>query len=254
MIQFATKFFPNPENFENAYRAGYEFAELALDSNRLMSKQTLSKIGRSYEFDYAMHFPVETNLRQEIVSNVISLMSELNSSVLVIHPEAYQKYREELKPIIEKVCIENREYELSQLEHWAESFQNLTLDIEKVWLHGMPESNAAEFFGFIESFIGQWAHKIKHVHLSGFVPGFDPKRPMYCSKELAFVVLNSLRDAGFAGKVVATASPELQTLQSLRMDRLLFDQWFNETVGKNPHGIVQLPTGAMPALATFNNA
>ena len=59
MFSLSTKFSPASANFEKAIFAGYENAELYMTPTRLMSWKSLSKIARSFDLNYVLHFPTE---------------------------------------------------------------------------------------------------------------------------------------------------------------------------------------------------
>lgn len=227
MLNLATKFAPQVPAMETAYRAGYRFAELWLDQSVLADWQRTAQNASCHPFGYAMHFPNRLDSSPEALEQAACLYRKVNSRCLVMHQPMYDKYGEtlmRLEPALQ-LAVENHKLSRERLIDWAERNPGLTLDVEHLWKFTLQDCPLAELLDQVQTFLKNFGHKLRHVHLPGYWPGFQEHRPMYCAREMLFPVLSLLGQARFEGLVVSEANPEFQNYAELRMDVLLFDAW-----------------------------
>src|SRR4029079_3124628 len=101
-----------------------------------------------------------------------------------------------------RLGVENHKLTPSALAHWAQRHDGLTLDVEHVWKFTFPGAPLETLLGELRTFLARHGHKLRHVHLPGFLPGWPEHRPMYCARDLVFPVLTLLNDIGFEGLTV----------------------------------------------------
>jgi hypothetical protein len=227
MLKFATKFPPTSAALEMAYRAGFRFAELWLDSTILADWQTPLQVLRDYPFTYAMHFPNRLERSQDVIAGAVGLYRQLGCRCLVIHQPHFDRYHEALTRLHPELqlAIENHKLTSEDFNRWAERSPGLTLDVEHLWKFTLKDAPLESLLARLRTFLADFGHKLRHVHLPGYWPGFEEHRPVYCSREMVFPVLSSLADARFDGLVVSEVLPAFQNPDELRMDVLLFDAW-----------------------------
>ena len=80
-------------------------------------------------------------------------------------------------------------------------------------------------FTEVRRFLERHRTKLRHVHLPGYLPGYDEHRPQYCSRDMVLGVLSLLSEFEFEGLVVSEVDIAFQKAIDLRMDTLLFDRW-----------------------------
>jgi sugar phosphate isomerase/epimerase len=227
MLKLATKFAPRVAALEQAYRAGFRFAELWLDQAVLADWRTVVDQARSYPTGFALHFPNRLDLPVDTLEHTVALYRHLGCRCLVMHQPMYDRYREpllRLEPEL-RLAVENHKLDLAGLTNWAERNTGLALDVEHLWKFTFRDGPVEQLLQQVRMLLTHFADKLQHVHLPGYWPGFREHRPMYCAREMVWPVLSLLEDAGFEGLVVSEANPEYQNACELRMDVLLFDAW-----------------------------
>ena len=236
MLKLATKFIPVRHAFETAWRAGFRYAEFWLDGALLDDWENVAAMALDFPLDYALHFPNRSNLTDEQVANCVRLYDALGCQAMVIHSPMFDRYANgllELKPDI-VLAVENHKLAPDELKKWGKSNEYLTLDVEHVWKFTLKGSPFDEFLATIGKIIERHADKLRHVHMPGYVPGFDEHRPMYCSRESVFAVFEMLQKVDYQGLIVSEVNAEYQNELDLRMDRLLFDRWRETTSTAQP--------------------
>ncbi len=227
MLRLATKFIPQVRHFETAYRAGFRCAEFWLDADLLCNWESVASLARDYPLQYALHFPNRGDLHEEAIAGAICLYEELDCTALVIHEPMRGRYQErllQLNPSL-RLAVENHNLDPAGFEDWALQNRWLTLDVEHLWYLTLKDAPLADLIEKLENFLQRFSDRLAHVHLPGYLPGYQEHRPMYCSREMVFAVLTLLEDYGFSGLVVSEADLEYQNRSELRMDTLLFDRW-----------------------------
>lgn len=227
MLKLATKFIPVRHAFETAWRTGFRYAEFWLDGRLLDDWEHVAETALDYPLDYALHFPNRSNLTDEQLTGCIRLYEALRCEAMVIHSPMFDRYGESLlaqKPDL-VLAIENHKLDPTGLESWARDSRYLTLDVEHVWKFTHRDGPYNDLLSTLRSLTGRYATKLRHVHMPGYVPGFDEHRPMYCSRDLVFAVFEMLQRIDYRGLIVSEVNAEFQNEHDLRMDRLLFDLW-----------------------------
>ena len=227
MLKLATKFAPQRNNFEMAWEAGYRHAEFWLDRKLLEGIETLINLARDYPFSYALHFPNQLDLTQSSLENLVELSQAVKASCVVIHDLQYDKYAEELRRLDPSLilAVENHEFSLEQFAAWQEAYEFLTFDIEHLWLFTLNSGPLERVIDEVRTFLDRSFHKLKHVHLPGYLPGTPEHRPMSCSRDFVCAMFDLLQEREFEGLIVSEVEMEFQNPQDLLMDRLLFDRW-----------------------------
>jgi len=227
MLKLATKFIPNLAALEAAHCAGFRNAELWTDAALLAEWRSVAPLAREYPFEFVIHFPNRTDLTAEALRDCARLYRELDCRCLVIHQPMFDKFHETLKSLEPQIefGVENHSLTVEQFDEWARSNPGLTLDVEHLWMLTLPGAPLSLLLRSVRDFLQKYGSKLRHVHLPGYVPGFDEHRPMYCSREMVFAVLSLLAEAKFEGLIVSETSPEFQNAKELQMDVLLFDAW-----------------------------
>lgn len=227
MLKLATKFIPERHAFETAWRAGFRYAEFWLDENLLDDWQVVAEMAADYPLDYVLHFPNRKKLEPQHLDCCVRLYEALNCRAMVIHRPMFDQFGAgllERKPDI-ILAVENHRLDPAAFDAWANENEYLTLDVEHVWMFTLPDAALSEILEYVERFLDRFADKLRHVHMPGYVPGYDEHRPMYCSRDMVFGVMSLLEKIGFGGFVVSEVNSEYQNELDLRMDRLLFDRW-----------------------------
>jgi sugar phosphate isomerase/epimerase len=227
MLKLATKFAPRVAALEQAYRAGFRFAELFLDQGLLVNWETILQQAHAYPIGYALHFPNQLDLPLETLEHTAALYRHLGCRCLVIHQRMYDQYCEpllRLEPEL-RLAVENHKLDLSGLTDWTERNTGLTLDVEHLWKYTLRDAPVDELIDQVRALLTRLGGKLRHVHLPGYWPGLREHRPMHCSREMVLPVLSLLEEADYEGLVVSEVNPEFQTACDLRMDVLLFDGW-----------------------------
>lgn len=228
MLKVATKFCPAPEAFEQAHRAGFRFAEFWLSGKLLSNWERIATAAREFPMEYALHFPNCSKLADAEVRATQELYLALNCSALVIHEPILKQYQDILgafDPVV-RIAVENHQLTHAQWDVWANSYQWLTLDVEHLWQSTLGDELPLEaVLSHVEEFLENHGDQLAHVHLPGYLPGYEAHRPMFCSRELVYPVLSILQEHGFRGLIVSEIDRKYQTPLELRMDALCFECW-----------------------------
>jgi hypothetical protein len=227
MLRLATKFLPERDAFEMAYRAGFRHAEIWLGPKVLADAANVARLARYYPNGYVLHFPNRLDLTPAMLDQTVELYDRLGCDCMVIHQPMHDRYRDELlgrEPTL-RLAVENHKLSLADLADWAERNRGLTLDVEHVWKFTLHDAPLPELLDWLRSFLRRHASRLLHVHMPGYWPGFEEHRPMYCARDMVFPVLSLLADASFDGLIVSEVNPPFQNDRELRMDVLLFETW-----------------------------
>lgn len=227
MLKLATKFAPEATLFEQAYRAGFHHAELYLNENILADWQRVAAQAHHYPLEYVLHCPNRKDLSRETLQQLVALYKALECRAMVIHQPQFDRYGKDLEQLDPHLrpAIENHLLTPEQFEHWAESNPGLTLDVEHLWKFTLKDPPLAELENAVRHFLNRYGHKLRHVHMPGYLPGQVEHRPMYCSRDMIFRMLSIFSEHGVSGLIVSEVNLEFQNEHDLRMDVLLFDRW-----------------------------
>jgi sugar phosphate isomerase/epimerase len=227
MFTLATKFAPAAERFELAFRAGFHAAEFWLNADLLAQWETVAEMAKAYPLAYALHFPNRHPLAPESLQHAVELYRALDCRVMIIHQPMWERYGKQLRRLDRDLClaVENHKLAPDDLQRWGSENAALTLDVEHVWKYTLRDAPLASLLHRLDEFLSRFAAKVKHVHLPGYLPGWDEHRPMYCAREMIFPVLSLLAECDFDGLVVSETSLQFQNLCELSMDVLLVQRW-----------------------------
>ena len=228
MLKLATKFTPEQgDSFALATSVGFQNAEFWLDGDLLLQWEAIVQLASGYEMGYALHFPNRGELEDAHLTAAVQMFQELDCSALVIHKPMAKKYGDRLREFDPqlRLAVENHRLTRGEFEKWANKNAFLTLDVEHLWKYTVDDGSLDELLDVVEDFLARFGEKLAHVHLPGYVPGYEEHRPMYCSREMVFAVLNLLNDHQFEGLIVGETHPKYQCAEDLRMDVLLYQRW-----------------------------
>jgi sugar phosphate isomerase/epimerase len=226
-VKLSTKFDPKQPKVDNAHNAGFRYAEIWLDRTVLTNWKVVAERLGAYPLGYALHFPNQLNLDQNALKQTSALYRELGCQALVIHQPMYDKFREPLLALDATLglAVENHQLNPAEFEVWAEQSPGLTLDVEHLWKYTLDDGTLEELLGSLRAFLARFGHKLLHVHLPGYWPGFREHRPMYCAREMILPVLSLFAEARFEGFIVSEIEREYQNIHELRMDVSLYEAW-----------------------------
>lgn len=226
MFSLSTKFSPEATNFEKAVFAGYSSAELYTTPTRLMSWRSLSKIARSFELNYALHFPTVGKILHQTAEDMACLARDLNCNIVVVHKEHLDVAREIkfMAPEIQ-LAVENHFIHFNDLGNWLRTCSAATLDIEHLWKFTLHDCELSALLPVVKQLLHEHGDKIKHIHLPGYLPGQAEHKPMYCSRDMVLGVFDILYAEDYEGMVVSELNVPFQNEFELKMDRLLFESW-----------------------------
>jgi hypothetical protein len=233
MLKLATKFAPTAPAFERAHRAGFGFAEVWLDAAVLARWHDLVPLARTYPLGYALHFPNRLDQPDPALGQTVDLYRALDCNALVIHQPLCDRHGADLlarEPGL-RLAVENHKLSPDRLLQWAERNPGLALDVEHLWMFTWPNVSLSRLLDELRAFLADYAGKVRHVHLPGYLPGQPEHRPMYCSRDLVFATLSLLDEVHFDGLVVSEVGLESQNPPELRMDVLLFEAWRDHRSG-----------------------
>ncbi len=227
MLKLATKFAPRQPAFELAHCAGFRCAEIWLDAAVLADWEAIAALARHYPFEYALHFPNRLEQPDRTLEEAVALYRALGCRSMVIHQPMLDRHGEALLRLAPemRLAVENHKLDPERLTRWAENSPGLALDVEHVWKYTLHDAPFVRLLEEVRGLVTRFAGKLRHVHLPGYVPGYDEHRPMYCARALVFEVLSYLAEIQFDGLIVSEVNPEFQNANDLRMDVLLFDTW-----------------------------
>jgi len=222
-FQLATKLRPTQEALEVVSQSGFRAVEFWTNTDLLSHPDTIARLAEKFDFNYVIHFPNRGELTSEALRHAVELYATLASRAMVIHQPMIERYGRELlahDPSL-RLGVENHRLTLSEFEDWAGNNSWLTLDVEHLWKFTLEDGPLAALLETLESFLSRFAAKLVHVHLPGYLPGYEEHRPMYCSREMVLAVLSLLADCQFDGLVVSEVNSEYQNRYDLEMDVLL---------------------------------
>eukprot|EP00913_Durusdinium_trenchii_P023335 g21913.t1 len=224
VVEMSARFFPNFGPLFDLH--SLDLAEFGVDGQYSPATEIA---GDADEFGmrHVIHFPNRKDLPPESLRNAAWLYDRLGCRAMVIHRPMFQRYSRELLELNGslKLGVENHRLDPGEFLEWAGQNEWLTLDVEHLWKFTLNDAPLDELLAAVESFLARFADKLVHVHLPGYVPGFDEHRPMYCSREMVTAVFTLLDEAGFTGLVVSEVNAEFQNPCDLRMDVLLEMRW-----------------------------
>lgn len=228
MHGIATKFAPGLEAYELACQAGFSRAELWLDDRVLADWEGVVNLSNQFHMDHAIHFPNRLEQTTQTLENLVNLHKALKVRAVIIHQPHMDRYAEKLRQLDPAIplAVENHKLNREQFDRWADTNLGLTLDVEHYWKFTLQNGPLVEVIEGIRRFLQRHAKKLLHVHMPGYLPGQPEHRPMYCSRDLVFEVLNLLAEYHFEGLVVSETNVEFQNIDELQMDTLLFRRWF----------------------------
>lgn len=230
MLHVATKFAPIPEAFQTAVDAGFRCAELWTDAAVLADWQGVAERAAAYPLRYGLHFPNRKDLGPESLEHCVALYEALGCRAMVIHQPHYDLYGADLlglKPDL-VLAIENHRLKPDALVEWFAKTEYLTLDVEHVWKFTLHDPSLEKVWDTLDPLLKKHGHKLRHVHLPGYVPGYDEHRPMYCNRDFVFGMFDRLARLGYDGLIVSEVEIEFQNLNDLRMDVILTDTWHRQ--------------------------
>lgn len=228
MFRFSTKLAPSPTSLERAWNAGFRNTELWLDEDQLRDIEPAIRSTTDHRFRYVPHFPNRGQFDIADLERTAQLYRGLDCGCLVIHQPMKSRYEHALLDIDPGMvlAVENGRQQGNSFRRWAERHDHLTLDVEHLWKFTLSDAPFAEMMDFLAEFLEEFGHKVRHVHLPGYLIGAPEHRPAYVAPELSETVWGALADFGYEGFVVSEADPEFQTDLHLRRDVILFDRWF----------------------------
>ena len=245
MIGVATKFKPTAAKYETAWNAGFRRVELWTDAAVLAAWAELAPLGRSFAVDHALHFPNQLDQTPETLACAVRLYRALDCKAMVIHQPHFDRHAPALRQIGPEVrlAVENHKLTPAGFRDWAEHNPGLTLDVEHLWKYTLDNAPLDVLLEKMRDFLAEFAGKLYHVHLPGYLPGQPEHRPMYCSRNMVLGVLSLLEEVRFEGLIVSEVDRDFQNIYDLQMDVLLFQRW--QACGKRsdaPHPPAPSPT------------
>lgn len=227
MRYHATKFVPAQAAFQNAVAAGFGCAELWTSAQVLAAWETVAEEALQHPLKYTLHFPNRKDLPADTCAHAVALYRRLGCRAMVIHEPQWAMYGDQLRRLMPEIClaVENHYVAPRDLHAWGERYEFLTLDFEHLWKFTLSDAPSAEYIRIADQFVHSFAHKLRHVHLPGYMPGAEEHRPMYCARDMTFAAWNILEAIDFQGFVVSEADVQYQNQHELRMDVLLFEAW-----------------------------
>lgn len=230
MLKLATKFAPEPHLFAQAVEAGFQQAEFYLTPAWLERSREIIATARQFPLTYALHFPTKGEMQTRHLRATAELYWELDASAVVMHQREFDRYGAELLQISPqiRVGIENHRLSRGDFWRWAEQSPGLTFDVEHLWMFTLQDGPLHEVHDWSGRLIREFGHKLRHVHLPGYVAGLAEHRPMVCGRDFVLPVFDQLADIEYNGLVVSEVNSEFQNPYDLRMDVLLYERWLHE--------------------------
>ena len=229
MLRQASKFAPkSASEFQLAYEAGFRNAEFWLSRKLIKRWEDIVALARRFPMRYALHFPNRGKFDTQDLEKSIELYRALNCSAMVIHQPMFERYGQELLGIFPelRLAVENHNLPTDkELQRWAEESPWLTLDVEHLWLFTAGNVNLKTLHAYLDELFANFAHKLAHVHLPGYQPGYEEHRPQYCSREMVLSVFSKLAEIEYEGLIVSETSQQFHNLPELQMDVLLYEYW-----------------------------
>lgn len=236
MLKVATKLKPNLPAMEIARAAGFRYAELWTDGSLLEQWQEIVELAQATELQCRVHFPNRGELSHECLRGAVQLYRDLNASAMVIHRPMLQRYGDQLLEQAPDLRLGVENHKLTQEEFWQWASENswLTLDVEHVWMLTLQDAPLERLVNFVGDFLDQFGHKLVHVHMPGYLPGgYGEHRPMYCSREMIYAMLDLFAEHKFDGFIVSEINLEFQNRLEMEMDVLLVERWSEISRSRN---------------------
>jgi sugar phosphate isomerase/epimerase len=230
MLNVATKFAPVTDAFRTAAKAGFQCAELWTDAAVLADWKNVARRAAKFPLRYGLHFPNRKDLEPKSLKHCVALYEALECRAMVIHQPHFDLYGAELlrlKPDM-VLAIENHRLKPEALAEWFAKTEFLTLDVEHVWKFTLHDPPLEELWKVLDPHLKKHGHKLRHVHLPGYVPNYDEHRPMYCNRDFVFGMFDRLARLDYDGLIVSEVEIEYQNLNDLRMDVILTDTWHRQ--------------------------
>lgn len=227
MLHVATKFAPLEASFRTAVDAGFTCAEIWTDAAVLADWKHVAELAGRFPLRYGFHFPNRKDLEPKSLKHCVALYEALHCRAIVIHRPQFELYGTELlrlKPDL-VLAIENHRLKPDALVEWFAKTEHLTLDVEHVWKFTLDDPPLEKLWATLDPLLKKHGHKLRHMHLPGYVPGYDEHRPMYCNRDFVFGMFDRLAQFGYDGLIVSEVEVDYQNLNDLRMDVLLYDTW-----------------------------
>lgn len=228
MLKLATKFAPTEESLQCAVDAGFDYGEIWTDAAVLADWRQVADRAARFPLKYGLHFPnKKKSITAESLRDCVALYEAVGCRAMVMHQPHFDLFAAELlqlKPDL-VLAVENSRLSPEQLAEWFQRTQYLTLDVEHVWKYTVGGGPLEELWNVLDPHLRNLGHKLRHVHLPGYCPGYDEHRPMYCNRDFVFGMFDRLAAMGYDGLIVSEVEIEFQNLNDLRMDVLLFDTW-----------------------------
>ncbi len=227
MLRFATKAAPLPKRLENAYDAGFRYAEIFLTSTHLENWKEVASIAECYDMSYGLHFPNRAPLSRKHLKKAAKLYRRLKCESMVIHQPMFRRYEQDLLDIDPELClaVENHRLNPEHFRNWAESHQWLTLDVEHLWKHTLNQPPLPVLLSTLKKFLKQHGQQVRRVHLPGYEPGSIEHRPISFNPRLARKVFTALSKIQYQGLVVSETRPSMQKMEFLCQDIALYQSW-----------------------------
>jgi hypothetical protein len=226
-LKLATRFYPEPQTFKRATRAGFQCAELLTYVGVLANWEAVASMARQFPLQYTIRFPKDGELTPWLLDGAVALYRELACQEMIIQARMYKHYARRLLAREPSLClaVENGRVDRGGFDRWAGERRWLTLNVEHLWRYSLQDAPLETLLAALEAFLAVHAGKLRHVHLPGYRPGGNEHRPMYCGAEMVYAVLSRLARAGFTGRVVSEVRSDYQTYKNLRKDVVLFADW-----------------------------
>ena len=249
MFRLATKFRPETEAFERACAAGFRGAEFWLGTDVLVEWRSVLATARSFPLYYALHFPSDSQPEPLALRRITRLYQGLDCTALVIHQADFEAYSSALQASCPdmNLAVENHALDLPGFRSWEKDSPALTLDVEHLWKYTLGDSSLEVLLSFLQRFLQESGHKLRHVHLPGYHPGHPEHHPLHHSPTMAAEVFSLLADYGFAGLIVSEADAPFQNAADLSRDVAVYRKWWDcYSLPQTPTMPVVLPAFAEP--------
>ena len=226
-LKLATRFYPEPQTFKRATRAGFQCAELLTYVGVLANWEAVASMARQFPLQYTIRFPKDGELTPWLLDGAVALYRELACQEMIIQARMYKHYVQRLSrgshpcalPSKTAVWTAGGSTAGPARDVGSRSTSSTSGDIR----YKTPRSKPS-WLPWMR-FLAVHAGKLRHVHLPGYRPGGNEHRPMYCGAEMVYAVLSRLARAGFTGRVVSEVRSDYQTYKNLRKDVVLFADW-----------------------------
>jgi sugar phosphate isomerase/epimerase len=247
MLKFATKLPAHAAKVEIAWMAGFRSAEVSLNADFVKDWKGAARTLLARPMRYVLHFPNKGPLGSGKLKKTVKLYRALNCEVMVIHPGMMEEHGDRLLELYPESClaVENGKLSYDQFWHWADEYDDLTLDVEHLWKFSLDDAPLEELCHEVRCFLWRFGGKLRHVHLPGYQPGSNEHRATFQSPAMAQALLEILDAAGFTGMVVSEAREAWQTPPALAADIDFYARWAQKRSRKRvvAQKLSPIPTG-----------